>query len=208
MEWKEAYLPIHLEWFLIHSSCLCLGANLGSGVAPKLGVKECAAGPQGKELLGYSYVESSSPCRAGCCSSWQGQTWLPLRGPGVLMPGDTSDAWLSVPYSTSLFTKKAVLRSSEGEPHKGFRQFWNFVTAAPRTWAASCLTAFSLVFPPLFTCLFLDCELLFKKFCLFIFGCAGSSLLHADYSLVAAQGLLGVLASLVSGHRLQGQELQ
>lgn len=33
---------------------------MGSEVAPKLGVKECAAGPQRKELLGYSYVESSS----------------------------------------------------------------------------------------------------------------------------------------------------
>ena len=82
------------------------------------------------------------------------------------------------------------------------------MTATPRTRAASCLTTFSLVFPPPFTCLFLDCELLFKKFCLFIFGCAGSSLLHAGYSLVAARGLLNVVASLVEGHRLEVQALQ
>ena len=53
----------------------------------------------------------------------------------------------------------------------------------------------------------LEFELFFLHvyFYSFIFGCAGSSLLHG-LSLVAVCGLLTVLASLVSEHGLQGAQ--
>ena len=203
----EGSLSTNSSWMISYSLQLfVLRCQCGFWGGPKTWCQGVCSRATGQRIIGVQLRGVIQPCRAGCYSSWQGQAWLPLRGPGVLTPG--WHQWCMTFCKKSLFTKKAILRSSEGEPHKGFRQFWNFVTAAPPTWAASCLTTFSLVFPPLFTCLFLDCELLFKKFCLFILGCAGSSLLHADCSLVAAQGFLGVLASLVAGHRLQGQELQ
>ena len=54
--------------------------------------------------------------------------------------------------------------------------------------------------------------ILFKKMLLFIFGCAGFSLLFGfslvvvsrGYSLVAVLGFLITVASLVAEHRLQG----
>ena len=62
----------------------------------------------------------------------------------------------------------------------------------------------------------LEFELFFLHvyFYLFIFGCAGSSLLHGlslvvvsrGYSLVAVCGLLTALASLVAEHGLQGAQ--
>ena len=53
----------------------------------------------------------------------------------------------------------------------------------------------------------LEFELFFLHvyFYSFIFGCAGSSLLHG-LSLVAVCGLLTVLASLVAEHGLQGAQ--
>ena len=50
-------------------------------------------------------------------------------------------------------------------------------------------------------CLFLKASI-FLNFYLFIFGCAGSSLLLRDFSLVAMCGLLIAMASLVAEHGL------
>ena len=37
---------------------------------------------------------------------------------------------------------------------------------------------------------------------LYVYDCAGSSLLHVDFTLVAGRGLLIAVASLVAEHRL------